>query len=78
MKFFNQEVKHLLLYVMVKTQTKSKELVNVKSKNIKFEEYKKCLDGEKQQEECDNYVLRSVNHEMYLQKLKKIYTEPFR
>ena len=41
------------------------------SKNTKFEEFKKCLDGEKYQEECENYILRSVNHEMYLQKIKK-------
>ena len=41
------------------------------SKNIKFEEYKKCLDGEDYQQECDNYVIRSINHEMVLQKTKK-------
>ena len=41
------------------------------SKNIKFAEYKNCLDGEKYQEERENYILGSVNHEMYLQKMKK-------
>ena len=41
------------------------------SKNIKFEEYKKRLDGEKYESECENYILRSVNHEMHLQQLKK-------
>ena len=41
------------------------------SKNIKFQEYKKCLDGEKDQGECENYVSRSVNYDMYLQKMKK-------
>ena len=40
------------------------------SKHIKIEEHKKGLDGEKYQEECGNYILRSVNHEMYLQKVK--------
>ena len=40
------------------------------SKNIKFEKYKKCLDGEKYQEECENYIFKSVNHEMYLQQEK--------
>ena len=40
-------------------------------KHIKFEEYEKCLDGEKYQKECDNYLLHSINHEMYLQKVKK-------
>ena len=41
------------------------------SKHIKFEEYKKCLDGEKNQEVCNNYILRSINHEMHLQETKK-------
>ena len=41
------------------------------SKNIKFEEYKKCLDGIEYQSECNNYILRSINHEMHLQKIKK-------
>ena len=41
------------------------------SKNIKFDEYKKCLDGENYQEGCDKYKIRSLNHEMYLQRVKK-------
>ena len=41
-------------------------------KNIKFEEYKNCLNKEKYQRECDNFILRSLNHEMYLQKIKKV------
>ena len=41
------------------------------SKNIKFEEYKKCLDGEEYLRECDNYIIRSINHEMVLQEVKK-------
>ena len=41
------------------------------SKNIKFEEFYNCLCGEKYQPECDNYILTSVNHEMYLQRIKK-------
>ena len=27
--------------------------------------------GEKYQRECDNFILRSVNHEMYLQRVEK-------
>ena len=42
------------------------------SKHNKFKEYKNCLDGEEYQEECDNYILKSINHEMYLQKRKKL------
>ena len=35
-------------------------------KNIKT-----FLSGEEYLKGCDNYILRSINHEMYLQKLKK-------
>ena len=41
------------------------------SKHIKFEEYKKCLDGKEYQRECNNYILRSIDHEMHLQEIKK-------
>ena len=40
-------------------------------KYFKFEEYYNCLFGGEYQKECDNYILRSVNHEMYLQRVKK-------
>ena len=42
------------------------------SKNIKFEEDKKCLDGKEYERECEKCILRSVNHEMYLQKIKNL------
>ena len=42
------------------------------SKKINFEEYKKCLDGEEYQRECNNYNIRSINHEMVLQEVKII------
>ena len=41
------------------------------SENFKFEEYKKCLDGEEYQRECKNFVIRSIYHEMVLQEVKK-------
>ena len=44
---------------------------NSQSKHIPFEEYKICLDGEEYQRECDKNLLRSLNHEKYLQKVKK-------
>ena len=53
------------------SKNKLKGISKSQSKNIKFEEYKKCLDGEKYQQECDNYIIRSINHEMVLQKVKK-------
>ena len=54
------------------SKNKLKGISKSQSKNIKFEEYKKCLDGEDYQQECDNYIIRSINHEMVLQKVKKI------
>ena len=41
------------------------------SKNIKLEGYYYCLFGGEYQHECDNYNIRSLNHEMYLQRVKK-------
>ena len=53
------------------SKNKLKGVSESQSKNIKFEEHKKCLDGENYQRVCDNYVIRSINHEMVLQKVKK-------
>ena len=41
------------------------------SKNIKFEEYYNCLFGKKYHQGCDKYIIRSINHEMYLQRVKR-------
>ena len=49
---------------------KLKGVSKSQSKHIKFEEYKKCLDGEEYQRECNNYILRSINHEIHLQEKK--------
>ena len=53
------------------SKNKLKGVSKCQSKNIKFEEYKKCLDGEEYQEECDSFIIRSINHDMVLQKVKK-------
>ena len=53
------------------SKNKLKGISKSQSKNIKFEEYKKCLDGESYQQECDNFIIRSINHNMVLQKVKK-------
>ena len=45
--------------------------LNQRILNLKFKEYKKCLDGEEYQRKCNNYILRSINHEMHLQEIKK-------
>ena len=53
------------------SKCKLKNVSKSQSKNFKFEEYKNCLDGKKYQEVCNNYILGSINHEMYLQEIKK-------
>ena len=53
------------------SDNKLKGISKSQSKHIKFEEYKKCLNGEEYQRECNNYILRSINHETVLQEIKK-------
>ena len=53
------------------SKNKLKGISKAQSKNIKFGEYKKCLDGEEYQRECNKYIIRSINHEMVLQEVKK-------
>ena len=56
------------------SKNKLKGISKFQSNYIKFEEYYNCLFGGEYQQECDNYLIRSLNHEMYLQRVKKIYT----
>ena len=41
------------------------------AKGIKFEEYYNCLFGGEYRKNCNNYLIRSINHDMYLQKVEK-------
>ena len=41
------------------------------SKIKKIQEYYKWLFGGKNQQDCDNYIFRSIIREMYLQRVKK-------
>ena len=52
-------------------KTELKGISKSQSKQIKFEEFKKSLYGEEYQRDCDKYLLRSLNHEMYLQEVRK-------
>ena len=52
-------------------KNKIKGISQAQSKHIKFEEYKNCLNGDEYRRECNNYILRSINHEVHLQQLKK-------
>ena len=53
------------------SKNKLKGISKSQSKNIKFEEYKNCLDGKEYQRECNIYIIRSINHEVHLQEAKK-------
>ena len=52
-------------------ENKIKGISKSQSKHIKFEEYYNCLFGGEYQRECNNYIIRSINHEMVLQEVKK-------
>ena len=53
------------------SKNKLKVISQSQSKHIKFEEYYNCLFGGEYQKECDNYIIQSLNHEMYLQRVRK-------
>ena len=53
------------------SKNRSKGISKAQSKNIKFEEYKICLDGEELENESINCFLGSINHDMYMQGIKK-------
>ena len=38
------------------------------SKYLKFEEYEKCLNSGEYKQACDNFLIRSLIHEMFLQR----------
>ena len=52
-------------------KNKIKGISKSQSKHIKFEEYYNCLFGGEYQRECNNYIIRSINHEMVFQEVKK-------
>ena len=56
---------------VIENKNKIKGISRSQSKRIKFEEYYNCLFGKEYQKECDNYIIRSLNHEMVLQKVRK-------
>ena len=55
----------------IESKNKIKGIYKSQSKYIIFEEYKKRLDGKEYQRDFNNYILRSIIHEMYLQEVKK-------
>ena len=55
------------------SKNKLKGISKSQSKNIKFEEFYNCLFDKEYQRECDNYNIRSLNHQMYLQRVKNLH-----
>ena len=55
----------------IEDKNKLKGISKSQSKNIKFEEYKISLDGEELENESINYILKSINHDMHMQGIKK-------
>ena len=53
------------------TENKLKGITKPQTKCIKFEEYKNCLSGGEFNDKCNNYLLRSIKHNMFLQKVEK-------
>ena len=53
------------------SEIKLKGISQSPSKISKYEEYYNCLFGGEYQKECDIYIIRSVNHEICLQRLHK-------
>ena len=53
-----------------KNRNKLKGTFKFQSKGIKFREYYNRLFGGEYQKGCDNFLIRSLNHEMYLQRVE--------
>ena len=57
----------------IESKSKIKGISKSQSKHNKFEEYYNCLFGGEYQKECDNYIIRSLNQKMDLQKSKNLH-----
>ena len=53
------------------SKNKLKGISKSSSKRANIEEYYNCFFGREFQKECDNYISRSLNLEMHLQRVKK-------
>ena len=53
------------------SKNKLKRVSKSQSQHFELEEYYNCLIGGEYQKECEKYIIRSPNHEMYLQEVKK-------
>ena len=53
------------------SKNKLKGISKFQSNYIEFEEFYNCLFGGEYQKGCDIYIIPSINHEMYFQRVKK-------
>ena len=56
---------------LVRKINKFKGYSRSQSKHIKLQEYYNCLFGGKYQSECNNDILKTINHDMYMQEIIK-------
>ena len=54
-----------------------KGISKYQSQNTNSEEYYNCLFAGQYQKECDKFLIRSLNHEIYLQKVIENTLSPF-
>ena len=59
-------LKYMRLNVEVIVKINWKVFANLNRKKNKFDENKKCLVGEEYQQECENFIIRSLNHETFV------------
>ena len=55
----------------VDNKNKLKGIYKSQSKNNKFDEFYNGVFGGEDQGECDNYIIKSIHHDLYLQKISK-------
>ena len=53
------------------SKIKLKGISKSQSKSIQFEDFYNCLFGGNYKQDCDKYLIRSPNHEVYLQRVRK-------
>ena len=53
------------------SENKVKGVCISQSKKFRIEEFEKCLGGKDCPKECDKNLMRSINNEMYLQRVLK-------
>ena len=56
-----------------KNEKKFKGISKSQTKNIKFKEYYMCLFGGDYQKECENFIIKSINHDFFFKRYLRIH-----